>query len=742
MKKIIITVSILTALIVWVCCTGKNEEETAATYAGSNTCQACHAKEYNDFLKSDHAHAMDSATQQTVKANFNNSSFNYFGTVASFYTKANRFFVRTTDTSGAQKEFEIAYTFGHTPLQQYVVAFGDGRKQVLPYCWDTRPAAAGGQRWFHLYGNEEIKPDDELFWQRYSQNWNYMCADCHTTGLQQNFDVEANTFNTTYAALNVNCESCHGPATKHVQWAKNKSSKDLYKGFVFSLKENNVSWVMNKQTGIAQRNTPRQHDMQVQTCARCHSRSIPATEKYDFGHALLWSHIPDNAGPEAFYIDGQQKEEDYEHASFLQSKMYAAGVTCSNCHNAHSGELIQPGNLLCAQCHAPEKFDTEAHTHHPVNTTGASCVSCHMPGKNYMQVDHRLDHSIRIPRPDLGTTTGSPDACTQCHGSDNKQSIIASFKNWYDSSLLQKSEHYGVLLHAISTYKDSAFVRYTQLLTKADYPDIMKATAFRYATLYPTPGVIQEIQKNLESPNELLRYRALESLGEFPPDQVGSYLVPMLKDAVPTIRMEAARILAPIHTQLDAAGRNDFDQAIAAYISVQKKMASRPETCMNLGIVYAQLQQYKEAEKFYLLGLERYPNFAALYVNAADLYRMVKNEELCKKYLDAGIRLFSGNAALQQSLGYWHIRKNQTDAGMAALKLAMQLDRNNAEYTYSYAIGLYSTGKKKEAISLLKQYLATHPNDPAMINALISIYQGEKQDPGNYAVIRQRVFGY
>lgn len=742
MKKIIIGSTILIALTVWVCCTDKSEDASAATYAGSNTCQSCHAAAYNDFLKSDHVKAMDSATDKTVKANFNNSSFNYFGNVTTFYKKGNRFFASTIDTSGAAKEFEIAYTFGYTPLQQYVVNFDDGRKQVLPFCWDTRPADAGGQRWFHLYGNEDIKPTDELFWQHYNQNWNYMCADCHTTGLKQNFDIEANTFKTTYAAMGVNCESCHGPASKHLAWTKNKSSKDLYKGFVFSLKEDNVSWVMNKETGIAARTTPKQHDLQVQTCARCHSRSIPTTDEYSFGHAIMWSHIPDNAGPEAFYIDGQQKEEDYEHASFLQSKMYAAGVTCSNCHNAHSGALIQPGNLLCGQCHSPEKFDQPSHTHHQVNTTGASCVSCHMPGKNYMQIDYRVDHSIRIPRPDLGATIGSPDACTQCHNNENKQNIIAAFNTWYGTQLPQKPAHYGSILHAIRAYKDSAYIQYNKLLTAAQYPDIMKATSFRYAAQYPTAGVIQEIQKNLESPNELLKYRALENLGNFPADQVSTYLMPLLQDAAPTIRMEAARILASVQGQLTGVNKTAFDQAIAAYIKEQKTMGSRPEACLNLGVIYTQLGQYQEAEKYYVMGLKRYPNFQALYLNIADLYRAVKNEDNSKLYLDAGIEKFPSNAGLRQALGYWYIRKNKVDEGIASIKKAYEIDKNDAEFVYSYAIGLYSTAHKQEGIQLLKQFLAAHPNDPTILNALISIYQGEKQDASTYLSMRQKVFGY
>lgn len=365
-----------------------------------------------------------------------------------------------------------------------------------------------------------------------------------------------------------------------------------------------------------------------------------------------------------------------------------------------------------------------------------------MPGKNYMQIDYRVDHSIRIPRPDLGATTGSPDACTQCHNNESKQNIIAAFSTWYGTQIQQKPEHYGSLLHAIKSYKDSAYILYNKLLTGAQYPDIMKATSFRYAMQYPTAGVIQEIQKNLESPNELLRYRALENLGNFPADQVSTYLMPLLQDAAPTIRMEAARILTPLHTQLTGVNQTAFDQAIEAYIHAQKSMGSRPEACLNLGVIYAQLGQLQEAEKYYIMGLKRYPNFQALYLNIADLYREVKNEDNSKLYLDAGIKKFPSNAGLRQALGYWYIRKNQIDAGMASLKNAYEIDKNDAEFVYSYAIGLYSTEHKQEGIQLLKQFLTTHPNDPIILNALISIYQGEKQDASAYISIRQKVFGY
>jgi predicted CXXCH cytochrome family protein len=745
MKKLIIFSTIGLSLIIWICCTDKEKQTfTEATYTGSDACRQCHGKEYNEYLASDHIKAMDTATSKTVLADFNNSTFSYFGKQAVFTTKQGRFYVTTTDSTGTNKEFEVTHTFGYSPLQQYLVSFSDGRKQVLPFCWDTRPKDQGGQRWFHLYGSEYIAPGDELFWQHYNQTWNYMCADCHTTGLVQNFDIEKNSFSTTYAAQTISCESCHGPASNHIVWTKNQTDKELYKGFGFSLGEKNVSWVMNTATGIAARNTPKQHDMQVQTCARCHSRSIPMTENYSFGHALAWSHIPDNAGPEAFYIDGQQKDEDYEYASFAQSKMYAAGVTCSNCHNPHSGQLIQTGNALCGSCHAPSTFDVEAHTHHAVHTTGATCINCHMPGKNYMQIDYRLDHSIRIPRPDLSAKLGTPDACTQCHSGDNKASIINAFKTWYGPSLSNKPAVYGELLHAIRSYQDSAYTHFNTLLKSPAYPNIMKVSSFQYAAAYPEAGVIQEIQKGLASPDELLRYRALESLENYPVDQVASLVIPMLDDTAPTIRMEAARILAPMHRQLNTAQSASFDAAIASYINIQKKLGSRPEGYMNLGIVYTLMEQYQEAERFYVMGIQRHPMFPALYLNLADLYRTVGNEERSKKTLDAGLARFSSHAALHQALGYWYIRQKDNVKGMQHLQKALKLAPDDPTYAYSYAIGLYSTGMKEESISLIKNFLVKYPNDPTMLNGLISILQGEKLNDLAAVQLQQRrkVFGY
>src|SRR5690606_16066959 len=104
-----------------------------------------------------------------------------------------------------------------------LIEMPDGRVQALSIAWDSRPAAEGGQRWFHLYSDEPPPPGDALHWTGRLQNWNFMCADCHSTNLRKNYNVEADTFATTWSDINVGCEACHGPGSAHTEWANASS---------------------------------------------------------------------------------------------------------------------------------------------------------------------------------------------------------------------------------------------------------------------------------------------------------------------------------------------------------------------------------------------------------------------------------------------------------------------------------------------------------------------------------------
>ena len=370
---------------------------TAAQYAGSSACVSCHSKEASEWQKSQHHDAMAQATEQSVLGNFNNTKFTYGGIASTFFKRDGKFFVNTDGPDGKLADFEIKYTFGVAPLQQYLVEFPDGRLQALSIAWDARSKKEGGQHWFHLYPNERVTHGDELHWTRPAQNWNFMCADCHSTDVRKNYDSASDKFQTRWAEISVGCEACHGPGSNHVAWAKFESPPlkrgargDLNtpeiplnppfpkgevssKGLSARLDERRgITWSINAATGNAARSKPRASEREIEVCAQCHARRGQIAEGYQAGKPFLDYYRPALLTPPLYHADGQQRGEVYNWGSFLQSKMYANGVTCSDCHNPHSGKLRAEGNAVCATCHLPSKYDTTAHHQHKSGSTGAS----------------------------------------------------------------------------------------------------------------------------------------------------------------------------------------------------------------------------------------------------------------------------------------------------------------------------------------------------------------------------------
>ncbi|HKQ98304.1 MAG TPA: multiheme c-type cytochrome, partial [Candidatus Polarisedimenticolia bacterium] len=393
---------------------------TPAEYVGSRVCAGCHETETTLWQQSDHALAMQKAADGTVLGDFHARRVTAQSVVSTFDrtkvdAKDGGFRVTTDGPDGRLATFKVAYTFGVQPLQQYLVEFPGGRYQALGLAWDSRPAKAGGQRWFHLYPRDKIDHRSPLHWSAPDQNWNYMCAECHSTDLRRGYDATANTYATTWKEINVACEACHGPGSRHVAWAGTLEGDDPGLAVRFT-KRDPAAWGFDGvHPTVTRAAAAPAFDAALETCARCHARRGWVWEEVRPGAPIADSHRVALLDASLYYDDGQIRDEVYEYGSFLQSRMHHAGVTCADCHEPHSGKVRAAGNLLCAQCHLPSHFDAPAHHHHKEGSAGAQCVACHMPQRNYMVVDPRRDHSLRVPRPDLDATTGAPDACTACH---------------------------------------------------------------------------------------------------------------------------------------------------------------------------------------------------------------------------------------------------------------------------------------------------------------------------------------
>jgi Tfp pilus assembly protein PilF len=721
---------------------GKTDVLVTAQYVGSNACESCHDKETVEWRKSQHHDAMAEASEQSVLGNFNGAKFTYASITSTFFKRDGKFFVNTDGRDGKLKDYEIRYTFGIFPLQQYLIEFPDGRLQALSIAWDARPKKDGGQRWFHLYPNERITRDDELHWSRPAQNWNFMCADCHSTGLRKNYDSIADRFQTRWAEINVGCEACHGPGSRHLEWARSQvpplaKGEETHQG-----RENNgliarlderrgIVWTQNAATGNPARSQPRTTEREIEVCAQCHSRRSQITDGYEAGKPFHDYYRPALLTGPLYYADGQQRDEVYTWGSFLQSKMYASGVTCSDCHNPHSGKLRAEGNAVCATCHLPGKYDTAAHHYHKPGSAGATCAGCHMPTVTYMVIDPRHDHSLRIPRPELSVKFGTPNACNDCHTNRDARWARKQVNQWYGHDP-QGYQRFAAALSAANSGLLDAREQLRAIASDSTQPAIARATALAELNA-PTSSALSE---GLRDPNPLVRLGILQSLVNAPLNARLSLAAPLLSDPVRAVRIEAASVLAPVPAaQFSAEQRAAFERTASEYVESQRYNADRAEARVNVGTFYGNQGDLSGAEDEIKAAIRLEPFFIPAYANLADLYRAGGRDSDGERLLREGLKTAPKSAILHHALGLALVRMKRTDEALGELERATALEPRNARFAYVHAVALQSTGKAQAAVGRLERALVAHPNDRNILEALASFHEarGESAAAKQYA---------
>jgi predicted CXXCH cytochrome family protein len=707
-----------------------------AHYVGNQVCAGCHAREDEAWRGSHHAQAMQEATVQTVLGNFGNARFSHAGIISTFFQRDGKFYVNTDGPDGKLHDYEITYTFGATPLQQYLVAFPDGRLQALAIAWDTRPQEAGGQRWFHLYPGETLRPPDPLHWTGREQTWNYQCAECHSTDLHKNYDARQHRYATTWAEITVSCEACHGPGAAHVAWAKARpaDAPPAPAGtthLVVRLGPGTGRWVVqDAQRGIAEWSGPPRSTTEVEACARCHARRRPIVDPYPPGRPFLDTHMPALLNADLYHADGQILGEVYEYGSFVQSRMFRAGVTCSDCHEPHGLGLRASGNAVCAQCHVPARFDTPEHHHHRAGSDAARCVACHMPERTYMEVDPRRDHSLQVPRPDLSVALGTPNACTGCHQNQTPAWAADQIVQWYGPTSLARRRHFAPALDAGRRGLLSAETALAALARDQSQPGMARATALALLPEYLSPASWPAVEAALGDADPLVRTMALTAIEALPPAQRVRPAAPRLGDPIRTVRLAAARALAGVSPQaLSVEQQADFDRALAELIAAETVNADRPEAHLNLANLYARLDRPSDAEAALRAALGLDPHFVPALVNLADLFRVQGREADGERILQQALRDAPDSAEALHALGLLRVRQGRRAEALEFLHRAVQRRPESTRFAYVYAVALHGTGDPTRASAVLEDAHRRRPADRDVLIALAT-YLRERGDPG------------
>lgn len=296
---------------------------TYSTFASeANLCGDCHQEQLYQWLASDHSNAMAAASESTVLGDFNDTTFYHFNQKATFYKKGKKFFIEFQEDKTEPRVYEVSYVFGHFPLQEYLIKTERGKMQVFPFAWDSRDKSNGGQKWYPKYPDEEISRQDRLHWLQPLQNWNRMCAGCHSSGLKRNYDNEKDTFNTVWNEINVSCQSCHGHVDDN-HYAGNRSSHSVLSE---SEQQDIGNWLLGKDKKIATWEGPKRDNSFMERCFACHSLRTPLTDGITPSEPFLSQFKPALLTTPQYHVDGQIQDEVYVYGSFLQSKMFEAGV--------------------------------------------------------------------------------------------------------------------------------------------------------------------------------------------------------------------------------------------------------------------------------------------------------------------------------------------------------------------------------------------------------------------------------
>ncbi len=678
----------------------ENLYKTTPEFVGAQNCKECHINEYNDWKGSHHAHAMDYANDSTVLGDFSGRTLDAQGHTYKMYRKNEKFFVYSDGEDGEMHDFEVKYVFGYAPLQQYLVEFDRGRLQTLPVTWDTL-----AKNWYHMadsaYKDQIIDHNDWLHWTNQAQNWNGMCAECHSTNLAKGYDPEKDSYRTSWSEIDVSCEACHGPGSEHVEWANlPKYSRDDFQNFGLQVKTSNID---NKQY--------------VDLCARCHSRKSTLGD-IEYSTQNIYDHsdptLPDEP---AWYVDGQINDEDYVYASFLQSKMYQRGVKCNDCHNVHSGKRLFEGNKMCLQCHQKDVYDTYSHHHHKNKGmegkavvsesgvvfdvgSGTECINCHMHGRYYMGVDYRRDHSFRVPRPDLSIKNGTPNACNQCHTDKSNQWANSQITGWFGK---ERRFHYAQAFEGAKNGAPEAAVELKEIVGNELYPPNIRSLALQdLGTFFPDSlgGMVDNYLSHL-SPS--FRLAAIRTMKQPTPQNIDR-LLNALTDDTKAVRVEAVQNLVQIGDgYIPDKYKDPYNSALEEYRQVLFYNADFPTGKINLANFYYYQKRYPEAEKYFNLALEQDRELYFVNLNLAYLYNQTGQNEKAEQCFKTYLKREPGDAHALYLFGLLLSEEGKYDESLRTLLEASKIDPKYPRVNHNIAM-LYDFMKEKEkAGSYLKK---------------------------------------
>ncbi len=745
------------------------DADAFAPYAGSESCRECHREAYDQWRASHHGlaerapdPARDEAAFAPARRFAHATQESAVGGGGGAYSIAAVGLSRQVETAA------VVRVIGHEPLRQFLVAAPGGRLQTHEASYDPQHDA-----WFNVYGTEDRQPGEWGHWTGRGMNWNSMCASCHNTRVRKNYDGVSDAYRTTMAERSVGCEACHGPLKAHVEWSRAHPN---------TRQTDPTLPVM----------TPTRY---LDTCASCHARRMELTGDFvpgdRFDDHYLLTLVDDS---DLYYPDGQVRDENYEYAALLGSRMQHAGIRCGDCHQPHSAKTLLPGNLLCMRCHTAGGYtnapviDPVAHGLHKVDARygfanaeqalaqarqakalGAASRTKSLPVEREAVPSAGNSNALPAAIPDVAALAArgreavwaDGGECVNCH---MPQTIYMQRHRRHDHGqtipdpLLTK-EH-GIPNACNRCHTDKS-VDWALEWTTAWYGDKMDRPSRRRAQVIASARAGEATARDelldllASDPNPYWQAVAaglLEPWGGEP--RVAAALRAASAHSNALVRAQVARALSPEEPALIAllddpvravryaaawARRGGLDPGSTAGRELQTVLdyvADQPLGQMQAGAYALAQGDLARAAAHYRKAVDWDPNSAPIRHDAAVVFSQLGQADQAVAQLEAACRLEPANGEFRYKLALAWNESGRADRAIANLQEAVRLDPLHARAWYNLGLALAGENQFPSAAEALGRAAALDPGPDAPY-ALATVYARAGNRPAALAAVNQ-----
>ena len=683
-------------------CVQKDKKQVAENgYSGSESCIQCHERFYKLWAPSWHGKAMQPVNADFVKEYQLPESENMEIEAKNYQViyEDSAMIMLEKGNDEIMNKYTVEWSLGGKNVFTFLVPLDKGKLQTIPMAYDVNR-----QAWFnypesavrHFVDTDE--EDEALPWRDRMYTFNTGCYNCHVSQISSNYDLESDSYHTTWKESGINCETCHGPSAEHVRVSMEAEKKG--------------EELEDLKLIVTSTFTPEQHNS---SCAVCHAKGsritknyVPPEPYYDhFNLATLED--PD------FYPDGRDLGENYTMTGWEMNPCTAeSDLHCVTCHTSSGrNRFAENPNDACTSCHQEKIDGLVAHTLHKADSEGSVCVNCHAPSREFVGHFIRSDHSFRPPMPEATIKFGSPNSCNQCHDDKSPEWANEIVKMRPNGDYQEETLYWAQLIEEAREGEWAHLDEMLEIIEENKYNKVVVASFIRLLANCPDDKkwdtVIAATNEN-ESP--LVRAAAASSLTGNTSENAKNALVAAAADDFRLVRVSAVASLAGYEENRFTPGNREMvAKATDEYL---ESMVARPDdwsSHYNLGIYHQNQGNAGQALESYETAARLYPEALMPLINSSVLYSYMGNTAKAEENLKQAVEIDPDNEAANLNLGLLLAEQGKIQEAEEALKAALSANQEQAVAAYNLSV-IVSQRSIAEAVEYAKIAANARPEEP------------------------------